>query len=142
LPRTARIALNRPIRRLFDYRVPDGVALVCGQRVTVPFGRTSATGLVAALDATPPAGITLKSIQAACEDWPSLPDETFRLLTWASDYYQHPLGECLFTALPPALRRGQPAREKAEAGAIPCRCSNPTDCSGRIFPRSDSRSQG
>jgi primosomal protein N' (replication factor Y) len=106
--------LNRPIRRLFDYRVPDGVALVCGQRVTVPFGRTSATGLVAALDATPPAGITLKSIQAACEDWPSLPDETFRLLTWASDYYQHPLGECLFTALPPALRRGQPAREKAE----------------------------
>jgi len=112
--RTVRIALNRPIRRLFDYLVPEGMALTCGQRVAVPFGRANATGLVAATDATPPEGITLKSIQASCEDWPALPEETFRLLSWASDYYQHPLGECLFTALPPGLRRGQPARERAE----------------------------
>lgn len=115
MPRTARIALNRPIRRLFDYLIPDGMALTLGQRVTVPFGRTTATGLIAALDVTPPEGITLKSIQTTCESWPTLPQETFRLLTWASDYYQHPLGECLFTALPPALRRGQPATEKAES---------------------------
>lgn len=114
MPRTARIALNRPIRRLFDYQVPDGMALTFGQRVTVPFGRTTATGLVAAMDTTPPEGIALKTLQACCEDWPALPEETFRLLSWASDYYQHPLGECLFTALPPALRRGQPAKERAE----------------------------
>jgi len=114
VPRTARIALNRPIRRLFDYLVPEGMTLTCGQRVAVPFGRANATGLVAAIDTPPPEGITLKTIQAICEDWPALPEETFRLLSWASDYYQHPLGECLFTALPPALRRGQPARERAE----------------------------
>jgi primosomal protein N' (replication factor Y) (superfamily II helicase) len=112
--RTARIALNRPLRRLFDYLVPEGMDLACGQRVTIPFGRTTATGLVTALDAPPPEGITLKAIQGCCEDWQALPEETFRLLSWASDYYQHPLGECLFTALPPALRRGQPAKARTE----------------------------
>ena len=114
MPRTARIALNRPLRRLFDYQVPEGMVITCGQRVTVPFGRTIATGLIAAMDTTPPEGITLKTIQTCCDQWPALPQETFRLLSWASDYYQHPLGECLFTALPPALRRGQPAKEKAD----------------------------
>ena len=114
MPCTARIALNRPLRRLFDYQVPPGMELNCGQRVKVPFGRATVTGLVAALDARPPAGITLKTILACPENWPALPPETFQLLSWASAYYQHPLGECLFTALPPALRRGQPAEERAE----------------------------
>lgn len=114
VPRTARIALNRPIRRLFDYLVPDHIALQPGQRVTVPFGRQSATGLVVETDAKPPEGITLKPVRSAAEAWPALPPETFRLLSWASDYYQHPLGECLFTALPPALRRGRPAVENAD----------------------------
>ncbi|NMT65269.1 primosomal protein N' [Marinobacter orientalis] len=115
VPRTARIALNRPIRRLFDYLVPDHIILQQGQRVTVPFGRQSATGLVADTDVVPPEGITLKPVRSVCEEWPALPAETFRLLSWAADYYQHPLGECLFTALPPALRRGRPAVEKKEA---------------------------
>lgn len=114
MPSTARIALNRPLRRLFDYQVPDGMELVCGQRVIVPFGRSTATGLIVALDTVPPEGVTLKTIQASCEGWPALPAETFRLLSWTSDYYQHPLGECLFTALPPALRRGQPAKERSD----------------------------
>ncbi len=112
MPAIARIALNRPLRRLFDYRIPAGLSLEPGQRVEIPFGRQRATGLVVETNVEPPEGITIKPIIGALEDWPALPPETFRLLSWASDYYQHPLGECLFTALPPALRRGRPAREK------------------------------
>lgn len=108
----ARIALNRPLRRLFDYRIPEGLSLAPGQRVQIPFGRQQATGLVVDTNVQPPEGITIKPVSAAAEDWPALPPETFRLLSWASDYYQHPLGECLFTALPTALRRGRPAKEK------------------------------
>lgn len=111
MPHTVRIALNRPLRRLFDYRA-SGIDLSVGQRVTVPFGRSNATGIVVAIDTPPPEGIALKSLTSTCEDWPALPEETFQLLSWASDYYQHPLGECLFTALPPALRRGRPAQRK------------------------------
>lgn len=114
MPRTARIALNRPLRRLFDYLVPEGMHVSRGQRVQVPFGRQQLTGLVVELDVEPPEGITLKPIGQPLEDWQALPPETFELLRWASIYYQHPLGECLFTALPPALRRGRPAREKEE----------------------------
>ena len=78
-----------------------------GQRVKVPFGRQTLTGLVVETGVQPPEGITLKPVAEALEPWPALPESTFRLLTWASDYYQHPLGECLFTALPPALRKGR-----------------------------------
>ncbi|MFV8572332.1 primosomal protein N' [Marinobacter sp. SBS5] len=113
-PKTARIALNRPLRRLFDYQIPDQLRLTPGQRVKVPFGRQTLTGLVVETGVQPPEGITLKPIQTALEPWAALPDNTFRLLAWASDYYQHPLGECLFTALPPALRRGRPAELKPD----------------------------
>lgn len=106
---TLRVALNRPIRRLFDYQFPDDSTLLPGQRVRVPFGRQKLIGLVTDTDTTPPEGITLKPALGALEDWPLLPPETLSLLTWAAGYYQHPLGECLFMALPPALRRGRPA---------------------------------
>ncbi|MEX0605646.1 MAG: primosomal protein N' [Marinobacter sp.] len=110
MTRSVRIALARPLRRLFDYLATDQQQpLVAGQRVRVPFGQQSAIGLVVDADAEAPEGITLKSILSVCEHWPALPDETRSLLTWASNYYQHPLGECLFTALPPALRKGRPA---------------------------------
>ncbi|MDC0663074.1 primosomal protein N' [Marinobacter sp. SS21] len=116
---TVRIALNRPLRRLFDYQLPDSLSLQPGHRVRIPFGRQSAIGIVAATDTPPPANLTLKAVAEALEPWPALPAETLSLLTWAAAYYQHPLGECLFMALPPALRRGQPATAKQEQHWIP-----------------------
>jgi primosomal protein N' (replication factor Y) len=38
---------------------------------------------------------------------PLLPPELMHLLQWTSDYYHHPLGETLATALPVALRQGE-----------------------------------
>lgn len=111
---TARVALSRPLRRLFDYRIPDGMRLVPGQRVRVPFGRQVLVGLVVETGVEPPDGITLKPVREILEDWPVLPDETRQLLHWAASYYQHPLGECLFMGLPPALRRGRPAALKTD----------------------------
>tara|TARA_Y100001001_G_scaffold44387_1_gene39424 strand:+ start:198 stop:2372 length:2175 start_codon:yes stop_codon:yes gene_type:complete len=114
VPLIARIALNRPLRRLFDYIIPEDLELTPGQRVRIPFGRQQATGLVVEVGVEPPPGIKLKPLSSAMEEWPALPQETFKLLSWASGYYQHPLGECLITALPPALRRGRIAEEKTE----------------------------
>ena len=114
MSRSVRIALARPIRRLFDYQAPEGVAVQAGQRVQIPFGRQSCVGLVVDPDATAPAGIRLKPIRSVLEDWPALPAETLALLTWAANYYQYPLGECLFHALPPALRRGRAAQRRQQ----------------------------
>ncbi|MFC4259097.1 primosomal protein N' [Marinobacter lacisalsi] len=112
MSQTVRVALNRPLRRLFDYSAPDDLELILGQRVRIPFGPRSATGLVVDIGVTPPEGITLKPVTSVAEPWPALPAETVKLLSWASSYYQHPLGECLFMALPPALRKGRPAELK------------------------------
>ncbi|BES69939.1 primosomal protein N' [Marinobacter nanhaiticus D15-8W] len=147
---TARIALSRPLRRLFDYQVPVGMRLTPGQRVRVPFGRQSLVGLVVETGVEPPAGIKLRPISQVLEDWPVLPPETRQLMQWAAAYYQHPLGECLFMSLPPALRRGRPATanndlfwhalEEATPEALPAQAhrqkalltwlrSQPTPCS-------------
>ncbi|MDX1634960.1 MAG: primosomal protein N' [Marinobacter sp.] len=115
MSRSVRIALARPIRRLFDYLAPEQTEVQAGQRVQVPFGRQTCVGLVVDPRATAPAGISLKPIRSVLEDWPALPAETLALLTWAASYYQHPLGECLFHALPPALRRGRPAQRRQQA---------------------------
>ncbi len=115
MSRSVRVALARPIRRLFDYQAPAQGVLQAGQRVQVPFGRQTLTGLVVEPDAEAPAGISLKAVRSVLEDWPVLPPETLALLTWAANYYQHPLGECLFLALPPPLRRGQPAQRRQQA---------------------------
>lgn len=128
---TYRIALNRPIRRLFDYRSQPGPAegqpLQPGQRVRVPFGQQSAIGIVTEAGVTPPQGIDLKPVHSALENWPLIPEETLQLLTWAANYYQHPLGECLFLALPPALRRGQPAALETEQHVAATPGASPDD---------------
>lgn len=127
-----RVALNRPIRRLFDYVVPDSLSVQPGQRVSVPFGQYRAIGLVVETDVTPPEGISLKPVAGVLENWPALPEETLALLTWAASYYHHPLGECLFMALPPALRKGRTTEATAaeqwwavtpgaDAGLIPAK---------------------
>ncbi|PVY70371.1 replication restart DNA helicase PriA [Tamilnaduibacter salinus] len=113
---TARIVLSRPLRQAFDYRIPDGQTVMPGQRVRVRFGRQQLVGLVIATGVTPPEGLSLRPLGPPLEDWAALPDDTRELMSWAARYYQHPLGECLFMALPPALRRGQPASLPTETG--------------------------
>ena len=106
MARIARTALPRPVRQLFDYRVPDGTEVMPGQRVRVPFGQQMLTGLITELDPADPAHQTLKPIREPLEAWPVLPHHTLELMMWAARHYQHPPGECLFSALPPALRKG------------------------------------
>src|SRR5580704_8433432 len=101
----ARIALDVPLRRLFDYRLPEGsAALAPGSRVRVPFGRQTLIGVViehAAQSALPPE--RLKPIGAIVDTVPVLAAEVLELVRWASDYYHHPIGEVIASALPKAL---------------------------------------
>ncbi|MGC2047006.1 MAG: primosomal protein N', partial [Gallionella sp.] len=41
-----RVALDIPLPTLFDYMVAEGIAVVIGQRVIVPFGRRQMAGVV------------------------------------------------------------------------------------------------
>jgi primosomal protein N' (replication factor Y) len=122
-----RVALPLPLARLFDYRPPAGVAAtpaLVGQRVRVPFGPREMTGVVAAVGEPEAEGAELRAALALPDAQPLLDGELLESLRWLARYTHAPLGEVLATALPAALRRGEPlpdthawAWQLTEAGA-------------------------
>lgn len=107
------MALDTPLRRLFDYLPSraDETMPAPGSRVRVPFGTRSRIGIVVehAPGSDLPAG-KLKAIDESLDAAPIVAPSELELLTWAAEYYHHPLGEVLFAALPRLLRDGAPAR--------------------------------
>ena len=112
------IAVDVPLRRLFDYRAPAGVdpsRLQPGVRLWVPFGRRRVTGVLVETRSTsdlPDA--KLKAAIAVIDEAPVLDAQLLDLLRWAADYYRHAPGEVIAAALPAALRSGQSALETEE----------------------------
>jgi primosomal protein N' (replication factor Y) (superfamily II helicase) len=108
-----RVALDTPLRRLFDYlpaASPAGFPALPGSRVRVPFGRTRRVGvIVQGTDTSEIPANRLKPILEVLDSEPILDPAALALLTWAADYYHHPLGEVLASALPKALRLGAPS---------------------------------
>lgn len=107
-----RVAVAAPLPDLFDYLLPPepigsvGPRPQPGLRVLVPFGRGRRIGLIVALASTtslPPE--RLKPILAILDERPLLAGRDLELASWAAHYYQHPIGEALFSALPARLRR-------------------------------------
>jgi primosomal protein N' (replication factor Y) len=106
-----RLAIPAPLRRLFDYRAPAGVdpqALEPGMRLRVPFGKRELTGvLIERCSASDFDGQELKEALAVLDQQTLLPSNFLQLCRWASEYYQHPIGEVLTATLPKALREGR-----------------------------------
>src|SRR5882757_5583591 len=113
-PQVFRVALDMPLRRVFDYlppktsaQAPSGPALEPGVRVRVPFGRQRLVGIVmeAASSSDLPSE-RLKPILEVLDPRPILDTAALGLLRWAAEYYHHPIGEVISAALPKALRLG------------------------------------
>lgn len=82
-----------------------------GSRVKVPFGSRSVVGLV--LESVSKSQVSkdkIKPIEKVLDERPVLPARIMSLLTWASDYYHHPIGDVLSTALPVLLRKDRPVK--------------------------------
>ncbi|MGO9935539.1 MAG: primosomal protein N' [Steroidobacteraceae bacterium] len=108
------IALDTPLRRVFDYLPPPDAkeSPRLGVRVRVPFGRQRLIGvLVGIASETGIAPSKLKSALEILDERPIYDPVTFELLRWAAEYYHHPVGEVFAAALPLNLRRGQPAAQ-------------------------------
>ena len=108
------VAVPTPLRHTFTYLAPQdlGASIIQpGCRVSIPFGRRKLVGIVTRLSdhsEHPPS--RLKPITQLLDDLPLWPTELWQMLLWAAQYYQHPLGEVLHTALPALLRQGRPAK--------------------------------
>jgi primosomal protein N' (replication factor Y) len=100
-----RVALDVPLPQLFDYRC-DHAAATVGARVLVPFGKRRMIGVIVECPERSDIGEErLKPAQRLLDREPLLDHDTLRLLRFAAEYYAHPLGAVVMTALPAALRR-------------------------------------
>ena len=117
------VALDTPLRQQFYYLPPDAlaaaVAIRPGMRVRVPFGRSLLVGVVTALrDQSDVPPEKLRAALELLDTEPVLDAAALALLHWAADYYHHPIGEVLHSALPKLLREGAPAIATDEQWSI------------------------
>jgi primosomal protein N' (replication factor Y) len=89
-------------RETYTYAVPEGVDVVPGHRVTVPFGRRSTYGFVVSLGTEDP-GVETKPIATAGTEPLLLPHQV-ALARLVADHYWLPLIEVLRAMLPPRVR--------------------------------------
>lgn len=116
--RFLRVALDTPVARLFDYRMPldgDLSQIQPGARVLVPFGRRALIGVIIDISDTTTLAIErLKRVTRLVDTTPIIDSATLELILWAAEYYHHPIGEAVAAALPAALRAGHPAEAVEE----------------------------
>jgi len=106
-----KIAIPSPVFGLFEYTASPTEKIQPGCRVRVSFGRRTLVGLVMEISSDSEYPLhKLKSIEACLDQQPILPAELLSLLSWAADYYQHPLGDVVSSALPNRLRQGDAAQ--------------------------------
>lgn len=108
-PRILKVAVSVPLSREFDYLpAPEGPAARAGSRVLVPFGRRQQVGVVMAESSTSDIPVAkIRHSVATLDDEPLLSADDLWLIRFTSDYYHHPIGEVVATALPALLRQGK-----------------------------------
>ncbi|MEF8700320.1 MAG: primosomal protein N' [Candidatus Accumulibacter sp. UW20] len=118
-----RVALDLPLRRLFDYCLPDNAQLSAsdiGYRVCVPFGRRHKIGIIVDVLAASDLPLAqLKPIVEILRDLPPLPAAWFCLVEFCATYYHAPLGQVMLSTVPAGLRALAPAKARARRQLIP-----------------------
>jgi primosomal protein N' (replication factor Y) (superfamily II helicase) len=116
------VAVDAPLRRTFDYRLPAGCVAAQvqpGQRVWVPFGRRRLVGTVLEIHERQDVDeARLKTAIGLIDETPVIDASLLELLRWAAEYYRHPVGEVIAAALPKALRSGGAATATEERWAL------------------------
>ncbi|MBU4133273.1 MAG: primosomal protein N' [Proteobacteria bacterium] len=100
------VSVTLPLDQTFVYEVPGHLQEQClpGMRVLVPFGRRRVTGYI--LGELESAGsFKAKKILDVLDDHPLFPFNEIVFFKWVAQYYIHPLGDVIKTALPTGLDR-------------------------------------
>ena len=108
------------VSRLFTYAVPDGIALVPGTRVLVPFGPRRVEGYALRLR-DDPGGVPpekLKTIIRPLENYPALLPELVDLAYWLTEKTHCLPVEALRLMLPAQMRGGRVKEKTTEYAAL------------------------
>jgi len=111
-PLILQIAVPVPFRKLFDYLpISEGNSenLRPGIRIKIPFGKSQKIGiLVSTSNRSDFPMHKLKPAIAYLDETPQFDQQHFAWLQWISQYYHHPIGMTLSTALPALLKKDKP----------------------------------
>ena len=113
--------VHENVAKPFTYLIPDGMTLVPGQRVAVPFGRMEKEGVVTAVsDETEISPDRLKPVRNPLEDYAAIPPELMELAAEMAETCHCPLAETLRLMLPAQMRGGRihPRTEKTVRLAV------------------------
>jgi primosomal protein N' (replication factor Y) len=104
-----------PLHATFTYAIPEGMNVVEGVRVLVPFGRgTKYVGLVCCVHDQKPQEYAVKDIEAVMDVAPIVTNAQLKLWQWISDYYLSPIGDAYKAALPGGLKAEDGYKPKTE----------------------------
>ncbi len=107
------VAVPLPLAQPLTYRLPATLAAAArpGQAVLVPVGRRRLVGYLLGPAQEVPR-VALKEVLAILDPLPRFDADLLAFYRWLADYYQHPLGEVLQTAIPDPPRGQQIAQER------------------------------
>ncbi len=98
-PTYVEAALPVPLRRVFTYRIPEGMqsTIKLGARLLLPFGRRSVTGYAVGLHAEFPPDVDIdetkiKEVIELSDEEPLITPEILKLTQWTADYYSSSAG--------------------------------------------------
>ena len=100
------VAVLLPVYNTFTYEIPERLVNIAsvGTRVLVPFGRRRITGYIIG-KVSKPEKFKTKLIFDILDDIPLFPEPMIKFFQWISNYYIHPLGDVIKTALPSGLNQ-------------------------------------
>ena len=111
----ADVILPVPLHATFTYAIPEGMRVVEGVRVLVPFGRGKKyVGLVDRVHDQQPQNYAVKAIEAVMDVAPVVTGSQLRLWHWISDYYLSPIGDVYKAALPGGMKAEDGYKPKTE----------------------------
>src|SRR5215475_902221 len=112
----ARVAAPVTSDLLFDYWVPDGLAVQAGSVLRVMLGRRRVHGVaVEVVNRTDLSPERLSPILEVVADLPLLPTDLCGLAKFVAAYYQQPIGQCFAEMLPPlGAGRSQKGKERPQ----------------------------
>ncbi|NLD39313.1 MAG: primosomal protein N' [Desulfatiglans sp.] len=107
---TVGVAICAPLEGIFTYSVPDGFLpdIAIGKRVLVPVRNREVTGyIVETFRGNTPTDYELKDIKDILDRAPLFGPNLIPFFRWISEYYMHPLGMVIQSALPGGLNAHQ-----------------------------------
>jgi primosomal protein N' (replication factor Y) len=103
-PDAINVAVALPVFNTYTYKIPQSLVPLAaiGKRVLVPFGRRRITGYILG-SPNLPIPEKIKFIFDILDEKPLFPSSMIPFFNWISEYYLHPIGEVIRTALPGGL---------------------------------------